>query len=235
MRIGLIAARLLGIPQAEDYTERLVRTGEVRRALDVGCGSFSHLTRFRPGITTVGVDAFPDALELARTRGVHDAYVLADVLSADPAELLALAGLGPGERFDLVTLYGLIEHLLRRRGFDLLERCEALTSKYVLLETPNGFVEQGPEFGNVYQRHLSGWFPEDFIGLGYKVYGTTGTKYLRGYAAGPKYPIRGVLTLDVVLSRLLRVDRRARHAFNLVAIKDVRGVPARLGGGGAAA
>ena len=78
-------------------------------------------------------------------------------------------------------------------------------------------------------RHMSGWFPHDFIGLGYKVYGAVGTKYLRGYAAGPKYNFPGWTMCDIVLARLLRVHKYPKRAFGLVAIKDVRGVPARLG------
>src|SRR6185295_2148371 len=110
-----------------------------------------------------------------------------------------------GRKFDLVTLYDVIEHLPKKQGFDLLEKCEELSSKYVLLQTPNGFLEQGPEFGNEHQRHLSGWFPHDFEGLGYKVYGTTGTKYLRGYGAGPKRDFFGWGACDILLGGLLRI------------------------------
>ena len=35
------------------------------------------------------------------------------------------------------------------------------------------------------------------------------------------------LLLDEALTLLLRINRKPKHAFNLVAVKDVRGVPAR--------
>jgi len=35
----------------------------------------------------------------------------------------------------------------------------------------------------------------------------------------------------VLLAGLLRIERKPRRAFSLLAIKDVRGVPARLGAG----
>ncbi|MSP96930.1 MAG: class I SAM-dependent methyltransferase [Betaproteobacteria bacterium] len=216
----------LGVPTARDYTEQIINNEpECLLALDIGCGSYSHLSGFRPRITTVGIDAFPAAIELAKANNVHDHYIVADVLRFNPIEILSRFE----RKFDLVTLYGVIEHFPKRAGYELLEKCEELTSKFILLETPNGFVEQGPEYENQFQRHLSGWFPHDFEGLGYKVFGTTGTKYLRGYAALPKYRIKGLGALDFALARLLRANRQAIHAFNLVAVKDMRGVPARLG------
>ena len=209
-----------------DYTRALIETGECQLALDIGCGSYSHLSAFRPQIQTVGIDAHPAAIEQARARKLHDHYFVANILKEDPEAILQQMGrLKP---FDIVSLYGVIEHLPKRLGFELLERCERLTSKYLILETPHGFVEQGPEFGNEFQRHLSGWFIHDFEGLGYKVYGTTGTHYLRGYMAGPKYSFPGCIFLDELLTLFLRINNRPRHAFNLVAIKDVRGVPARF-------
>jgi hypothetical protein len=210
-----------------DYTKKLVETGDCHLALDIGCGNFSYLSAFRPSVITVGLDAFPEAIAQSKAKNVHDHYILADVLKDDLGSILKQVGdLG---KFDLVSLYGVIEHFPKRQGYEMLERCEQLTSKYLILETPHGFVEQGPEFGNEFQRHLSGWFISDFEGLGYKVYGTTGTRYLRGYVAGPKYDFPGCILLDEFLTLMLQINRHPKHAFNLVAIKDVRGVPARLG------
>lgn len=225
MNIALILHRILGVPNAAAYTKEIIDKGECSLTLDVGCGGYSRLSEFRPRITTVGIDAFPQAIEGAKAKGVHDHYIVADILKENLDDVLSQFN---GHKFDLVTLYDVIEHLPKRKGYELLEKCEQLTCKYVLVQTPNGFLEQGPEFGNEHQRHLSGWFPHDFEGLGYKVYGSTGTKHLRGYAAGPKYNFKGCISCDIVLAALLRIGKHPRHAFNLVAIKDVRGVPARL-------
>jgi len=226
MNLTLILHRFIGIPTACDYTKEIVEKSEGGLTLDVGCGSYSPLSQFRPQITTVGLDAFPQAIEEARANDAHDRYIIANILTDDLDDLLVTCG---GKKFDLVTLYDVIEHLPKRSGYDLLERCEELTCKYVVLQTPNGFLEQGPEFGNEHQRHLSGWFPQDLEGLGYKVFGTTGTKHLRGYSAGPRYDFFGWTVCDILLARLLRIHKFPHRAFNLVAIKDVRGVPARLG------
>jgi 2-polyprenyl-3-methyl-5-hydroxy-6-metoxy-1,4-benzoquinol methylase len=226
MFIGRLLSRALRLPSAADYTAMLLETSEVSTALDVGCGVKSPLTAFRPRIRTVGVDAHPPAVEAARLANVHDAYVTADILK-DGLEAAVAANCG--ENFDLVTLYDVIEHLPKRRGCEIVELCEQISNKYILIQTPNGFVEQGPEYGNEFQRHRSGWFPQDLVGLGYTVYGTTGTKYLVGYAGSHKSTVRGFVSLDVLLSGLLHARTNVKHAFNLVAIKDVRGVLARLG------
>jgi len=223
--VAKLARKLLNLPTAAERTAQLLTDPDCRVALDVGCGGASNLTALRPRIMTVGVDGHAPALALSRSRDAHDHYVHADILKSNLTELTERAGV---EKFDLVTLIGVIEHVPKRIGFKLLERCEELSCKYVLVETPNGFVPQGPEFGNEFQRHLSGWFQHDFEGSGYDVYGTTGTKYLRGYGAQKKWDLPGVITLDFLLARALFAHRWPRHAFNLIAIKDVRGVAARL-------
>ena len=210
--------QLLRPMSAADYTLQLVADGGIETALDIGCGTSSHLKQLRPGVETTGLDAHADAIDLARERGVHDHYIQANILNDDI-----------DEQFDLVTLYGLIEHLPKSDGLRLLDRVEKLSCKYILLETPQGFVPQGREFGNEFQRHHSGWFIQEFEGRGYNVHGTTGTRHLRGYMAGPKYNFPGCLLCDELLTLLLRINRKPKHAFNLVAIKDVRGIPARHG------
>jgi len=210
--------QLLRPKSAADYTAQLIAGGEIKTALDIGCGSSSHLSSLRPNVEITGLDAHADAIDLARERDVHDHYIQANILEDNI-----------DEQFDLVTLYGLIEHLPKTDGLQLLNRIEKISRKFILLETPHGFVPQGPEFGNEFQRHHSGWFIHEFEGHGYTVFGTTGTRHLRGYMAGPKYNFPGCLLCDELLTVLLRINRKPKHAFNLVAIKDVRGVPARYG------
>ncbi len=216
--------KLILQPDARDHTERLINQGGVKRALDLGCGENSVLSGFRPAVRTAGIDAFEGAIEKSRERDQHDDYLVANILELEADDIRERLG---GDPFDLVVANDVIEHLPKARGFELLDKCEALTSKFVLIQTPNGFVPQGPEFGNEYQRHLSGWFAEDFIGRGYEVFGTTGTKAFHGYAGGLKYRFPGASACDALLAWALRADVNHRHAFNLIAIKDVRGVPAR--------
>ena len=218
--------RRVGVPKPATYIRRLLRSGECRTALDVGCGPSSTLAQFRDELHTVGIDAFPEAVEAAKRAGTHHDYIVGNVLELSDEELLAPVG---GEPYDLVVLLHLVEHFPKSVGYRLLERCEQLTRKFVVVETPNGYLEQGPEYGNEFQRHLSGWFVHDFEGLAYRVYGSYGTRFIRGYAGRPKLLVPGAQTADALLARTLGIGRHPRNAFSLVAIKDVRGVPARLG------
>ena len=96
--------QLLRPRSAADFTAQLVATGEVKTALDIGCGTRSHLSQFRPSVQTTGLDAHADAIDLAKQRGIHDHYIQADILSDNL-----------DATFDLVTLFGLIEHLPKAR------------------------------------------------------------------------------------------------------------------------
>lgn len=222
-------ARTFGPPTVVDYVRRVVDAGDCRTVVDIGCGMSSYLTRFRPGLKTIGIDAHPEAIRESQRHDVHDEYVVADVINM-PAQTIRqlLADKLGDQKVDIVTAFSVIEHLPKHDGWKLLEKCEELSSKYIIVETPNGFLEQGPEFGNPFQRHLSGWFAHDFEGLGYQCFGTNGTKYLRGYMGQPRIPVPGTLVFDqVLLSRMIGARARPHHAFELVAVKDVRGVPAR--------
>ncbi|MDX1950659.1 MAG: class I SAM-dependent methyltransferase [Verrucomicrobiota bacterium] len=213
------------VPDTEVFVHRLLARNECQTALDIGCGKSSYLARFRPSIRTVGLDAFEGAIQTSRKLNLHDEYILANIIETPVSKILESR---EGKKFDLVAMFDLIEHLPKRMGWELLEKCEQLSDRYIVLQTPYGFLEQGPEDSNTYQRHLSGWFPHDFEGLGYTVAGTAGTKCFHGYAGKFKWNFPGVKLLDYALGFLLNLERNPRYAFNIVAWKDLNGVPARL-------
>jgi len=216
-----IAAKLRQ-PTVDERIGRLVRDNNVRRAIDFGCGVHSPFTRLRPRVWTVGVDASAESVQEARSNNLFDEYLVADVTAEGFFD--RCRSMGP---FDLVTAIDVIEHLPKRSGLEFLEGCEKLTSKFVVIQTPNGFVQQGPEYGNPFQSHRSGWFEHDLSGLGYQVYGSTGTRVMRGYGAGLRVQSPIASALDALLAVSLRASNHPRFALNLIAIKDVDGVPPR--------
>lgn len=226
-KIATVIGAKFGAPDVHHKLRRIFGDGQCRIALDIGCGISSNLTRYRPHIKTIGLDAF--TIEDAVKSNAHDHYISADILEVSVDELRArLKSMVGQEKADVVTLFGVIEHFPKSVGLEVLQKIEQLTNRYLVIDTPNGFVPQGPEYGNPYQRHLSGWFPHDFEGLGYNVYGSLGTKYARGYMGEPRVRLPGIRLLDnVILARLYRTQSKPHHAFNICAIKDITGVPAR--------
>lgn len=79
----------------------------------------------------------------------------------------------PPESFDHITLLDVIEHLDKDEAKRLIAETLPLARKSVVVFTPNGFHEQAPAedgtdawgmHGGEWQRHRSGWSPEDFEG-----------------------------------------------------------------------
>lgn len=223
--LGDRVERAVRLPRVDRYVERAASACEPGAvAIDLGCGARSRLPAIAPQLRWIGVEGDAESVAAARAGGSYEQVIAADITDFD-----SVRNALNGRDVQLVCLLHVIEHLPRSEAFQLLDRVEALTSRFVLVETPNRFQSQGPEYGNEAQRHLSGWFPHDFEALGYMVRGTGGTRYLRGYAGRPRLPIKGGQSLDFVLARLLVIERAPRHAYGLTAWKDVRGVEARLG------
>lgn len=119
MRIEKLA-KSLGFVDHVSALEDLV--GEPRSLLDVGCGNNSPIARFRRRIPhTVGLDKFEPWLAESSRRGIHDEYVLGDVVTIERKF---------GERaFDVVLACDLLEHLAYDGAEDLLTRMERVAGE----------------------------------------------------------------------------------------------------------
>jgi hypothetical protein len=163
-------AKQLLVPSPKRHLQTLIATLGLKTGLDIGCNVQSPLTPLRGlnGFQSTGLDAYAPAIETARCLNLHDEYICADARD-----------LGVGLKFDVVVASHIIEHLKREDGFELLLKMESLATRIVYVETPYGFLQQDARDGNSFQRHLSGWFPHDFMSRGYAVFGM-GLRVLRG-------------------------------------------------------
>jgi hypothetical protein len=64
-------------------------------------------------------------------------------------------------RYDLVLLIDVLEHLDRDNGNRLLDQCRAI-ARNLLVSTPAKMEEQGALFENTYERHRQQWVRADF-------------------------------------------------------------------------
>jgi hypothetical protein len=179
--------------------------------LDVGCGELSPM-RFLATGRLVGLDGYTPALERAQQRSTHDEYILGDVRLV--GEILQ------DRVFDAVVALDLIEHLPKTDGLQMLESMERLAKKRVIVFTPNGFVPQKSQNGDL-QEHLSGWIPEEMRVRGYSVFGMHGPKSLRGEYARLKYRPRPFWGLVSILGHYIYTRTRPEKAFSIFCCKRI--------------
>lgn len=204
-------------PSPVRLLHRLITRERLQTGLDVGCGDRSLLTPIRRfGFHSTGVDVAAHAIERARARGQHDDYRCANVFDM-PADRM----------YDVVVASHLIEHVPRDEGIELLRKLESLSRRIVYIATPNGFLEQEAYDDNPFQRHHSGWFPHDFEGRGYCVFGTS-SRLWRGVRSTSIFPEVIARNLDRAVQWF--VFRRPGFSHSLAAIlyRDPSGTPRQL-------
>jgi 2-polyprenyl-3-methyl-5-hydroxy-6-metoxy-1,4-benzoquinol methylase len=181
--------------------------------LDVGCGFNSPVQSLeRRPLRMVGVDGYLPVIEQSRARGIHDEYHEMSLLDIEEK-------FGP-KSFDCVLASDVIEHFEEADARELIRQMERVARKKVILYTPNGFLPQGEEYGNSYQRHLSGWTARQMEILGYRVVGIEGLRWLRGEMARIRWrPWRLWFTASLLSQAIVR--DRPRFAFRILCVKEL--------------
>mgnify|MGYP001585621594 CR=1 FL=1 len=190
-------------PKFLAYELRKIIFPGCKTLLDVGCGENSVVQFFKPNLQkTVGVDIF------AKSIGIHDTYIKANALDIDKYF--------KPRSFDCVISIDVIEHLEKNQALELIKKMERIAKKCLVIQTPNGFLRQGPEGGNPYQVHKCGFTADEFRKMGYKVKGMDGPKFLRGECAKIRY--KPEILFSVLANILDPVYRYFPEAsFNLLA------------------
>lgn len=137
--------------------------------LDVGCGPglVMNVVNRNRRLFAVGVDIFPPHLDMSARKGVFHTLVLGDVrrLPFQP------------KSFDCVICCRTAEYLTQSEAAALLEVCEQLARRQVILVLITGF-HPGEGKLDPYQEQRSNWRPEQMRALGYTVRGV-GLRFLR--------------------------------------------------------
>ncbi len=144
--------------------------------LDLGCGYNSPIQYCNIPFS-VGVELFEPYLQESKAKGIHGQYIKADIrkIAFKP------------KSFDAVIAIELLEHLTKQEGNELLNKMEKWARKKVIITTPNGYLWQNGYDDNLLQQHKSGWSSVELKSLGFKVFGISGWKRLRGYKGSIKY------------------------------------------------
>jgi len=182
-----------------------------KNILDVGCGSNSPIRLFKHKPYSIGVDAFEPSIKKSEENKIHDKYCLMDILEI-------------GEKFepnsfDCVISLDVIEHLTKKEGYKLIEMMERISSRKIVIFTPNGFVPQGIFEKNPWQIHRSGWTVEEMRQRGYKVIGINGWKFLKSEYGAPRFWPK-IFWFIVAEFTQLFVRNRPELAFHILCVKE---------------
>lgn len=132
--------------------------------LDIGCG-IRPMTRFEPKVHLC-LEPFDPYAKILQRRFARAPGVV-------PLEIGALEGLAllPDRSVDSIFLLDVIEHMPKEYGLSVLQHCERVARRQIVVATPLGFMPQVHEAGeldgwgvshNKLQDHVSGWEPKDF-------------------------------------------------------------------------
>lgn len=180
-----------------------------RRALEIGCatGEFCQALHERGG-SAVGIDLSPQVIALAKARYPH--------LDLRPGDLQSAV---PGEKFQLVFAWEVVEHLTSPGAFfaELSRRLEP--SGYVVLSTPNyactRLIQPERWAGFLHSFEHLYFFDRRMIG---EIGTRHGLRYVISYSGGGaglvpgKQPFRSLVRKALSATGTLQVARRARAA-----------------------
>lgn len=199
-----------------DPCQMLVRL-ELRRAfldcssvLDVGCGKNSPL-QFYAIKQLVGLEGYGPDAEAAQQMNTHDQIIVGDVRN--------LPEYFHRNQFDACVALDVIEHLSKPDGLKMLSDMEMLSTKKVIIFTPNGFLPQTHKEHSDLQEHLSGWRAAEMRAQGYKVIGLLGPKSLRGEYHGLKRKPKFFWAFIALLCHLFWTRNHPEKAAAILCIK----------------
>ena len=73
------------------------------------------------------------------------------------------------QKYDVSMFWHGIEHIEREQLSELIEKLKKVTKKYIIFACPYGKYEQGAEYENEFENHVTHWQPEDLIRMGLSV------------------------------------------------------------------
>lgn len=107
-----------------------------------------------PRVHLIGMDLY-DGFPRPELAENYDEWFTGDALKLYPQ-------LGA---FDVTLMCDVVEHMSKLDGLWFIGKALA-QSRYVVVTTPLGYMRQGPVAGNVYEEHLSVWWPWEFEAAG---------------------------------------------------------------------
>ena len=189
----------------------------LREYTDIASSEHDH-ARYSKGNWRVQIDGI-EGFEPYVTP-VHR-YVYDNIYVGDARALLPQL-----DRYDVILMCDVIEHLEKPEGTALLKECQRHANRAVIVSTPSKFVPQGPACGNDMEVHRSHWTGQHFHQLG-----TAVVKELENEI------LLAVLLVQDTQAPVLEPSKRGRARvaplWRRVVTKGIRGVTNRFNYSGA--
>ncbi|MFX0137736.1 MAG: class I SAM-dependent methyltransferase [Candidatus Hodarchaeota archaeon] len=132
------------------------------KILDVGCGygewGYILKVRKKSNYLITGIDVFEPYIKKLRKFKIYDNLIIADVINYKF-----------NEKYDIILVCEVLEHLKKEDGLKLLNDLEFLYKDKIILSVPYGFTTQNTVDNNIHQKHISSWNPMDFKNKKYNV------------------------------------------------------------------
>jgi hypothetical protein len=194
-----------------EKADKLYKNYNIKTLLDLGSGSNPHREiRKSLGINQILVDiATTNDLETVIPLNIMDFSAITESLSKIIGK----------QQVDCVVALHVVEHLEKNDSLRLINQMHTWANKLIIIETPNGFVQQKGTSENPYQEHLCGYTVNELRQLGFKVTGTTGLKFLRNNHSKGSYKIKNTMVYvsDRIIFKYLHYFPKL--SFNLFAYK----------------
>jgi len=98
-----------------------------------------------------GVEIFPDFITDVH-RYLYDSIFIEDIN----------VFINKMDNYDLVIFGDVLEHMQKDAALNLVKETRK-KCKWILIQSPVGEMKQDVVLGNVYEKHLSAFYPEDFL------------------------------------------------------------------------
>lgn len=145
-----------------DYLRDVFSNGD--KVLSLCCGIGQELARVTANIELTGVDIVPEYIAEFSQVYPNAHSIISDILEYLKAQ--------PTDSFDFISIIDGIEHLTKKDGWKVIENAKRV-AKRVIIFTPDRLTKNEPvhtwgiDGGDLYQKHLSGWDPEELKRAGF--------------------------------------------------------------------
>jgi len=142
------------------------------KILDVGCGDgkMMGLINRHKQFSAVAVEIHEPTLRGCRMRGVHSDYIIGNAVNLPVKR----------KSFDTVLCSEVLEHLEKKKGWEMIRAVEEIACKRVIISMPSQWplIEKYDTVEDALYGHKSSWSPHELRESGYRVRGF-GLRHIR--------------------------------------------------------